>query len=93
LGYILFGILIGLVQWPVLRREIPRASTWILASVVGWTLGAAISYLVLNALITGDQASLPLVAVVDSGLTGLVAGMITGLALVWLVRQPDRVHK
>jgi hypothetical protein len=96
LGYILFGILIGLVQWPVLRREIPRASTWVLASVVGWTVGAAVSYLFLNAIFPGNQASqasFPLVAVVDSGLTGLVAGAITGLALVWLVRQPDRVRQ
>lgn len=92
LGYVLFGVLIGLVQWPVLRREIPKASTWVLASLVGWALGAAASYIIVNAIFTGDQASLPLVAVVDSGLTGLVAGGITGLALVWLVRQPDRVR-
>ncbi len=90
IGYALFGVIIGLVQWPILRREIPRAATWVLASLVGWTLGAAISYLVINAIFSGDQASLPLVAVIDSGLTGLIAGGITGLALVWLVRQPDR---
>jgi hypothetical protein len=91
IGYILFGILIGLVQWPILRREIPRAFTWVIASLVGWAVGAGLSYLIVNLLITGDQADLTLVAALDAGLTGLFAGLITGLALYWLVRQPDRV--
>jgi hypothetical protein len=90
-GYILFGILIGLVQWPILRREIPHAFTWVIASLVGWAVGAGLSFLIVNLLVTGDQANLTLVAVLDAGLTGLFAGLITGLALYWLVRQPDRV--
>src|SRR5574342_370383 len=39
LGYILFGIIVAVVQWPVLRREIPHVWMWILATVVGWTAG------------------------------------------------------
>jgi hypothetical protein len=89
-GYLLFGALIGLAQWPVLRYEIPKASLWVLASVVGWTAGFAISHALLNLIFAGDRASLPLVAVVDSGMSGLIAGLITGAALAWLVRQPDR---
>lgn len=45
LGYILFGIIIGILQWPVLRREIPSAAIWVIASVVGWALGALLSQL------------------------------------------------
>ena len=35
IGFILFGVIIALVQWPLLRREIPSLWMWILANVVG----------------------------------------------------------
>lgn len=90
IGYILFGIIIGLIQWPVLRREIPNAIPWVLASVAGWALGSYTSQAVLNAFVTGDHVSQALSSAVISGITGLVAGAVTGLALVWIVRKPER---
>ncbi|RPJ28926.1 MAG: hypothetical protein EHM33_02935, partial [Chloroflexi bacterium] len=36
IGYLLFGVIVALVQWPVLRREIPNLFTWMLASSLGW---------------------------------------------------------
>jgi hypothetical protein len=89
LGYILFGIIIGILQWPVLRREIPSAAIWVIASVVGWALGALLSQLVLNALVMGDVISQALSTAVTAGVTGLVAGAITGIALVLIARQPE----
>ncbi len=35
----LFGAAAGLLQWPVLRRGVPRAGWWVLASTVGWIAG------------------------------------------------------
>jgi EamA domain-containing membrane protein RarD len=35
LGYLLFGFIVAIVQWPILRREIPNVWAWILANVVG----------------------------------------------------------
>lgn len=91
-GYILFGIIVGVIQWPVMRREIPSAIPWILASVLGWALGAYLSQLVVN-LIAQSGPIIPAVSsAVTSGVTGLVAGAITGLALIWIVRQPERVQ-
>jgi hypothetical protein len=90
IGYILFGVIISLIQWPVLRREIPNAIPWVLASVAGWALGSYTSQAVLNAFVTGDQISQALSSAVISAVTGLVAGAITGAVLVWIVRKPER---
>jgi hypothetical protein len=38
LAFILMGLAIGVGQWPLLRRRLPRASWWIGANVVGWGL-------------------------------------------------------
>lgn len=89
LGYILFGLVIAILQWPVLRREIPNAIPWIIASVVGWALGASLSQIVLDLFVSGNAVNPAWSATVIAGTTGLVAGAITGLVLVWIVRQPE----
>jgi hypothetical protein len=90
LGYILFGVIIAVFQWPLLRREIPQLALWILANVVGWSLGAFLSQLAIAALFGENPANLLATTVVNMAVTGLVAGLITGLALVRIVRQPER---
>lgn len=42
LAFILMGFAIGVGQWLLLRRRLPRASLWIVANVVGWGLLALI---------------------------------------------------
>jgi hypothetical protein len=88
-GYILFGLVIAVIQWPVLRREIPNAIPWVLASIVGWALGAYLSQVVLNVVVGSDAVSPAWSTTVIAGTTGLVAGAVTGLVLVWIVRQPE----
>lgn len=90
LSYILFGVIVALFQWPILRREVPQLWVWALANVVGWTLGALVSQWVIAALFSENPASLLVTTLVNSAVTGLVAGMITGAALVWIVRKPER---
>jgi hypothetical protein len=89
IGYILFGVVVGLLQWPVLRREIPSALPWIIASIIGWALGAYLSQVVLNVFFPGDTLSQTVSTIVVAIVTGLVAGSVTGLALVWISRRPD----
>jgi hypothetical protein len=36
------GYIAGVMQWSVLRRQVRHAGWWVLASVAGWTAGAAI---------------------------------------------------
>ena len=91
LGYVLFGIIVAVVQWPVLRREIPNLWLWILANVIGWTAGFYLSQVALN-LFFNDPSIPPITSTsFISVVTGLVAGAITGVALVLIVRQPERV--
>jgi hypothetical protein len=90
-AYALFGFIVAIVQWPILRREIPNVWAWILANIVGWVLGFYLSQIALS-LFFNDPAINPVASTsVISGVSGLVAGAVTGLALVWIVRQPERV--
>jgi len=89
IGYLLFGVIVALVQWPVLRREIPNILVWILASAVGWAAGFSTSQAVLP-LFSGGQLMEPVVSTTVIAVTsGLVAGAITGIALIWIVRRPE----
>ena len=90
-GYILFGIIVALVQWPLLRREIPNVWMWILANVIGWTTGFLMSQVALDLFFNGPAIDPVASTSVISGVSGLFAGAITGIALIWIVRQPERV--
>jgi hypothetical protein len=90
-GFILFGLIVALFQWPVLRREMPQLLPWVLANVVGWTLGAYLSQVAAGIFFQDNLPSTVTSVLVTVGITGLVAGAVTGLALVWIVRQPDRL--
>lgn len=90
-GFISFGVIVALFQYPVLRREIPHLATWILANVIGWTLGAYLSQLAGSVFFQNVLPTTFTTVLVAVGITGLVAGAITALALIWIVRQPDRL--
>jgi hypothetical protein len=90
LGYVLFGVIVAVAQWPILSREIPNLLAWVLANVAGWTLGFYASQSSLN-LFEGPAIAPALSVTLVSTVSGLVAGAITGLALVWIVRQPERI--
>ena len=67
----------GLLQWwLVLRWQVVQASLWVVASIVSWAIGFAISF-ALRAVLGG----LLFVAGV------VVALALTGLAMVWLLRR------
>lgn len=77
----------------IVHREIPHVWSWILANVIGWTSGFYLSQLALN-LFSNTPAIPPLASTsLTSGVTGLVAGAITGIALIWIVRQPDLITR
>jgi hypothetical protein len=90
IGYFLFGVIVALVQWPVLRREIPQVFTWLLASAIAWAGGYWASQAVLS--MFTDPLIEPVVGTAVIAITsGLVAGAITGVALIWIVRRPEVV--
>lgn len=85
----LIGLAIGIGQWQALRDRIPRAVLWIPANVAGWlagpfTAGALLAVLFAQGL-TAESAMAARLA--SDALTGAVAGMVTGFALIRLLRE------
>ena len=93
LGYLLFGFIVALVQWPVLRREIPNILVWIVANALGWAVGFWASQAVLPLFVTDPLVPPAVGTTVIAVTSGLVAGAITGLALIWIVRKPEIVYE
>ena len=89
IGYFLFGAIVALVQWPVLRREIPHIVTWIITSALAWAAGYWVSQAVLQLFYHGSLISPAVSTSVIAITSGLIAGAITGIALIWIVRKPD----
>ncbi|MCZ2809592.1 MAG: hypothetical protein O2V44_09585 [Candidatus Bathyarchaeota archaeon] len=73
------GAVAGILQWLVLRGQVSRAGWWVLACTVGWALGVTVA----GAIPWGGDPEL-----LQLGVTGAVMGVVTGGALVWLLRQP-----
>jgi hypothetical protein len=81
LFFILGGTLTGLLQQRILRHQVRRSGWWVPASAAGWGLvvigfGIVSKILGVRLQVVGEIAS--------SGLLGIV----TGVTLIWLLRQP-----
>lgn len=74
------GFIIGLLQWIVLRKRLPRSGWWIVANVIGW--GILSLFMQGNAL---DQFTLLML--------GFFPAAMTAIALAYLLnRQRDTVN-
>ena len=80
----LFGPAVGLLQFfLVLRRQVPHAGWWVLASTVAWVAGGpGVGFISALVGVTGGAA-------ISWGSLGAVYGAITGLVLVRLLGQPE----
>jgi hypothetical protein len=77
----LFGIIFGFAQWLVLRRHVLRASSWVPASAIGWSIA-----LLTNSILNNEAVESPL------RLMGLImAGATVGLPQ-WLVLR-RQIHR
>lgn len=78
------GAVTGMPQRLVLRRQVQRASWWVLASAVGWVVAGG-AVLVFGGPYFGAAAD---VAFSSGAAAGVAFGVVTGIPLVWLLRQP-----
>ncbi|MEX1071220.1 MAG: hypothetical protein WEC37_01215 [Anaerolineales bacterium] len=91
-SFTLFGILSGILQSSFLRRNTARASWWVLISTLGFGAGGLVgSTVILAAFTFGGTAildTMPLLPAftIIGGISGGVAGAITGFGLVRLLR-------
>lgn len=76
----LIGASVGLAQWLVLRRRLPRAEAWVLANVAAWAVGWSVI-----SVAEGSAWSTPVVYAVGGFGAGL-AGIVTAVALIWISR-------
>lgn len=86
------GPFLGVPQWRVLRRVVPRSGRWVLANVVAWAAGMPMIFLA-TSLIGADDPAWRIAAIVAAGclMAGLVVGAVHGLWLVRLVRDAGRL--
>ena len=80
----LYGTVLGVLQWLVLRRQVARAGWWVLASTVGWPVSIGVGAIGLQAVVAVTHVKLPAVA---AALLPAMYGAITGRVLVWLLRE------
>jgi hypothetical protein len=84
---VVYGVAGGMLQWLGLRRKVARAGWWVLANILGLTVGMGIGGPIA---ITLAQAGNSIGASMVLGvLFGLGVGAIPGAALVWLLRQSE----
>ena len=84
--YGLVGIILGVLQWLVLRRRISRSGWWMVVSLLGWALTVpVVRSLDRLGLMRGLSETIGLI--LGFGLAGTVVGIVTGGLLVWLLWQ------
>jgi len=83
---VLFGILSGILPWLVLRRQVARAGWWVLAHLLGSLVGGALGIFTFYAASAIGYYQFDWAAA--GAMFGAGSGAITGITLVWLLRQP-----
>jgi hypothetical protein len=96
---LLAGLLVGVLQMPLLARRFARTGWWILFNAIGWGLCASVGSSI-DGLITvvssGISGHSNVVVVVVTGLTAFVGGLlfsiplgaVTGCGLLWMAKHP-----
>jgi hypothetical protein len=67
-----FGLLVGSLQWLVLRRQFQQAMLWIVANTVVWAIGTEMTFAIPYGVF----------------LAGSMASLILSLIMPWFVRHP-----
>ncbi len=74
-----FGGLVGVLQWLLLRRRVQKAAWWLLASMFGAALGAEVA--------DGVNAALHSDTSIDFLIGSIVWAYITGVCMMWLLQE------
>jgi hypothetical protein len=83
---VLFGVVSGILPWLVLRRQLARAGWWVPAHLLGSLVGGAMGIVAFHAVsLIGFYQ---FVWAAAGAMFGAGLGAITGITLVWLLRQP-----
>lgn len=85
------GPFLGVPQWRVFRRHLPRSGRWVLANVAAWAAGMPMIFLATSFIAEGDSP-VRIAAIVAVGclLAGIVVGAVHGRWLVRMLREAGR---
>jgi hypothetical protein len=90
-GLILLGMgiggMLGFCQWLVIRKQIRYGIWWIFANAIAWSLGLLIAYFGVGAIAEKSSIQTALTTVATGAIMGVAIGSITGIALIWLLKQ------
>jgi hypothetical protein len=92
------GMIVGVTQWIVLRRQISPTRKWIVATSIGWAVGHAVTVFVGNAvygvvnLALWRTANLAAVWAVSGAVSGAIGGAIGGILVGLAQWQVLREH-
>jgi hypothetical protein len=80
------GPILGVPQWLVLRRHLPKAGWWVLANALAWMVGMVVVFMG-TSFIPAEGITLPvaLLLLLFVVAAGAVVGAVHGLALIWLL--------
>jgi hypothetical protein len=83
------GLIVGIWQAFLLRSHLHSTGWWVVASVVGWNLAAGTAAIAdglsRSRSLRGLWGALAYLGIIAGG--GLILGLVTGITLVWLLRQ------
>jgi len=92
----LCGLAVGTFQQAVLREENPLR--WAVPSAVGWLAGFAVGVIptffaigVIPTFVIPDSDAIRAFQITGPAGTGIIVGIVTGAALVWLLVHPARL--
>jgi hypothetical protein len=90
---LLAGTILAVAQWRALRHHVPKAELWLPANACAWAVGMALIFVGTNFIpASGVTLGSALLLVLWVILAGAAVGAIHGLALVWLLRERDRLE-
>jgi hypothetical protein len=81
--FLLFGIVLGVAQWLVLRRRVRQAAWWIAINMGAWVLAFLLVGVVYLSGLYVEQF--------DMLADLLVPTIVTGIGMLWLLRQAPRL--
>jgi hypothetical protein len=92
MAFVVGGVLAGVLQHRILRRQVCHSAWWVPASAVGWGL-SIIGHRIgigLDKIFPTMPRILMVFAtlMVTLGLASVLLGIVTGGTLIWLLRQP-----
>ena len=76
----IYGLIIGIIQLPLLRKHFSGSIFWIITSTIAWGVS-----ILITAIDTGSEKGLLLLFILGA----LLYGAITGATLMWILRPKE----